>query len=135
MTFTVDLGQRQSIAGVRVTSHQPNARYCHPAVVEVGVSQDGEIWHAAGQIRHDDVFHPPGDFEPWEHDDNPKYDDLPAGGRLAYSYPCVFDHALVGRYVRFVCTPLEKRGIGLSELSVYGQAEQQPWPNEIALGD
>ncbi|MCL4207146.1 MAG: hypothetical protein KJ000_32090 [Pirellulaceae bacterium] len=135
VTFTVDLGQRQSIAGVRVTSHQPNARYCHPAVVEVGVSQDGEIWHAAGQIRHDDVFHPPGDFEPWEHDDNPKYDDLPAGGRLAYSYPCVFDHALVGRYVRFVCTPLEKRGIGLSELSVYGQAEQQPWPNEIAVGD
>jgi hypothetical protein len=133
VTFIVDLEASRPIAGVRVSSHQPNARYCHPATVDVAVSEDGNQWQTAGQIRHDDAFHPPGDYEPWEHDDNPKYDDLPAGGRLAYSYPLVFDKPLSGRYVRFVCTPQTGRGMGLSELGAFDRADRRPWPQEIVL--
>jgi len=133
VAFVVDLAQNAGIAAVRVSTHQPDAHFCHPASVEVAVSEDGQRWQHAGTIRHDDLWNPSGDYESWEHDDSPLYEALPAGGRLAYSYPLVFEKPLTGRYVRFVCAPLEGRGIGLSELAVYDQAEVRPWPGDIAL--
>lgn len=133
VNFVVDLERSQRIAGVRVSTHQPNARFCHPQKIEVAVSPDGKIWHRGGTIRHDDLFRPPADYEAWEHDDSPSYAALPAGGRLAHTFPLVFDAPLAGRYVRFLCTPLEGRGIGLSELAVFGQAEVLPWPSDVKL--
>ncbi len=133
VTFVVDLENQARIAGVRVSTHQPNARFCHPATVEVAVSEDGQRWQPAGTIRHDDLWNPPGDYEPWEHDDSPAYANLPAGGRLAYSFPLVFTPPLTGRYVRFVCTPLDGKGMGISELQVFEQVAASPWPADIRL--
>ena len=135
VAFVVDLEKRTQAAGVRVTTHQPNARFCHPASVEVAVSDDGREWRPGATIRHDDLWRPPGDYEAWEHDDSPACADLPAGGRSAYSYPLAFEKPLAARYVRFVCTPLEGRGMGLSELAVFDAVEVRPWPGDIALSD
>ena len=128
VAFVVDLGQQQTLAGVRVSTHQPNATTCHPDRVEVTVSVDGTTWQPAGTIRHHDLWKPPGDYEPWEHDDDPDYAPLPAGGRLAYSFPGVFDRPRLGRYVRFSCTPLPDRAMGISELEVFDRVEVTPWP-------
>jgi hypothetical protein len=133
VTFIVDLESQTRIAGVRVSTHQPNASFCHPASVEVAVSEEGQHWESAGVIRHDDLWNPPGDYEPWEHDDSPLYEGLPAGGRLAYSFPLVFARPLTGRYVRFVCTPLDGKGVGVSELQVFDRVEVSPWPADIRL--
>jgi hypothetical protein len=133
VALVVDLEQDLPIAGVRVSTHQPNDRYCHPARIEVAVSEDGNDWRTIGRIQHDDLFRPPADYEAWEHDDSPDYAKLPAGGRLAYTYPLVFDKPLRSRYIRFVCTPQTNRGLGLSELGVYGQAAIRPWPGDIKL--
>ena len=133
LSLVVDLERAVTVAGVRVSTHQPNARYCHPAGIEVELSDDGKQWRAVGRIQHDDIFCPPGDYEAWEHDDSPQYADLPAAGRLAYSYPLAFDKSQRARYIRFVCSPQEDRGLGLSELAVYGQVTVTPWPNDIQL--
>ena len=135
VTFVVDLGQPRQVGGVRVTTHQPHAGFYHPKSIEIAVSPDGQAWQPAGILRHDDLWKPPGDYEAWEHDDDPSYAGLPAGGRLAYSYPLAFPKPATGRYVRFVCTPLEGKGMGLSEFQVFDQATLVPWPVEIRLSD
>lgn len=129
--LVVDLEKPATVAAVRVSTHQPGPAYCHPASIEVSVSGDGESWQRVGVIRHDDLWKPPADYEPWEHDDSPAYAALPAGGRLAYSYPLVFEKPTAARYVRFVCSPLDTRGMGLSELAVFDQVEVNPWPGDI----
>lgn len=133
VAIVIDLGRTIQAAGVRVSTHQPNARYGHPARIEVSVSEDGQSWQAAGIIQHDDVFRPPGDYEAWEHDDDPAYAALPAGGRLAYSYPLAFEKALSGRFVRFSCATQAGRGMGLSELAVFEQVRVMPWPGDVML--
>lgn len=133
VSLVVDLQRAVTVAGVRVSTHQPNARYCHPAGIEVELSDDGKQWRSVGRLQHDDIFCPPGDYEAWEHDDSPQYADLPAAGRLAYSYPLAFDKPQRGRYIRFVCSPQANRGLGLSELAVYGQVTVTPWPHDIQL--
>ncbi len=135
LSFVVDLGASQPIGGVRVHAHQPNARFCHPKTVEVAVSSDGQRWEPAGVIKHDDLWKPPGDYEPWEYDQGWKYASLPAGGRLAYGFPLVFPKELTGRYVRFTCAPLKGKGMGLSELQVFDKVSVSPWPAEIWLPD
>jgi hypothetical protein len=133
VTFEVDLARAESVAGVRICTHQPEARYAHPARIDVAVSGDGKSWQPGGIIQHDELFRPPGDYEAWEHDDSPAYADLPAGGRLAYAYPLVFPQPLVGRYLRVVCTPQPGRGLGLSEIAAYCRVEVHPWPDDIVL--
>ncbi|MBN2473982.1 MAG: discoidin domain-containing protein [Pirellulales bacterium] len=125
IAVVVDLGGARPVGGVRVSTHQPNADYGHPQRVEVAVSADGKTWQPGGTIRHDDLWTPPADYEPWEHDDNPKYADLPGGGRLAYRYPLSLPRPIRGRYVRFTCFPLPGRGMGLSELEVFDRVEVQ----------
>ena len=127
VTFVVDLGRESRIEGVRVCTHQPNARYCHPGRVEVAVSRDGREWRDCGTIHHDDLWKPPGDYEAWEHDDDPSYEGLPAGGRLAYRFPLRFARTVRGRYVRFVFHPLPGRGMGISELQVFDRVGVERW--------
>ncbi len=131
--FIIDLGATQKVGGIRVWTHQPNDRYCHPQRIEVAVSADGQVWQSAGTIHHDDLWKPPGDFEPWEHDDDPRYDRLSAGGRLAYGYPLALEKPLAGRYVRLICTPQEGKGMGLSEFQIFDAAKVLPWPGNAAL--
>ena len=123
LVIVVDLAAEKNVAGVRVCTHQPNAQYCHPAHVAVALSRDGKTWTEAGTIHHNDLWKPPADYEAWEHDDDPSYQDLPAQGRLAYRYPLAFDDSRPARYVRFTCTPLEGRGMGLSEVQVFDHAQ------------
>ncbi len=132
VTFVVDLGGVQTIGGVRISTHQPNSKYCHPRQIDAAVSEDGKTWQAADAIEHDALWKPPADYEPWEHDDDPQYDHLPAAGRLAYRYPLAFDNPLTGRFVRIVCTPLERRGMGLSEIEVFDRVEVSPAPPLVA---
>jgi hypothetical protein len=40
---------------------------------------------------------------------------------------------VTARYVRFACTPLDGRGVGLSELEVFDRVAVEPWPEEIRL--
>jgi hypothetical protein len=35
--------------------------------------------------------------------------------------------------VRFLCTPLDGKGMGFSELQVFEQIEVSPWPADIQL--
>jgi hypothetical protein len=133
LLLVVDLAATQSIGGFRITTHQPNVRFCHPQQVEVAVSTEGQTWQPMGVIRHDDLWKPPGDYEPWEHDDDPSYAHLPAGGRLVYSYPLAVPKPVPGRYVRFLCTPQPGKGMGLSELQVYDQVKVTAWPQDIKL--
>jgi len=121
LTLTVDLGDMRTIGGVRVSTHQPNQEYCHPGRIDVAVSTNGKVWLSGGTIEHNSLWQPSGDYEPWERDDSPQYAHLPAGGRLAYSYPLAFEQSLSGRYVRFVFTPLQGRGMGLSEVEVFDE--------------
>jgi hypothetical protein len=132
LTLVLDLGRVQTIGGVRVSTHQPSAQYCHPQRIDVDRSIDGKSWQHAGTIHHNDLWKPPGDYEPWEHDDSPRLNSLPAGGRLAYSYPLAIEGPCMGRYVRFVCTPLEGRGMGLSEVEVFDQVRVSPAPPAVA---
>ncbi|OHB65338.1 MAG: hypothetical protein A2Y77_15915 [Planctomycetes bacterium RBG_13_62_9] len=134
-TFVVDLERECQVAGVCVSTHQPNGRFCHPAGIEVAVSRDAHEWLAGGMIRQDDLWNPPGDYEAWEHDDDPQYAALPAGGRLAYSFPLAFQTPVTGRYVRLICTPVQDRGMGLSELAVFGKVEVRSWPGDVTLPD
>jgi hypothetical protein len=132
LTLVFDLGDVQTVGGVRVSTHQPSAKYCHPQHIDVDISIDGKNWQNAGKIHHDDLWKPPGDYEPWEHDDSPMFNNLPAGGRLAYSYPLAFEEPCTGRYVRFICTPLEGRGMGLSEFEVFDKVEVLPTLSAVA---
>ncbi len=132
IVMVVDLGAKRSIKGVRVSSHQPNEKYCHPRLINIAVSVNGREWRDCGRIEHNDLWQPPGDYEPWEHDDNPKYLNLPAGGRLAYRFPLAFDEPLTGRYVRFICAPLQGRGIGLSEVEVFDEVDIRRAPAIVA---
>jgi hypothetical protein len=47
---------------VRASTHQPNARFCHPAKIEVAVSEDGRNWQPGGATGHDDLWKPPRDI-------------------------------------------------------------------------
>jgi len=123
LTLTVDLGGVRTIGGVRISTHQPNRQYCHPRHIDVAVSTDGEGWLSGGRIEHNDLWRPPGDYEPWERDDSPQYAHLPAGGRMAYSFPLAFEQSLCGRYVRLTFTPLQGRGMGLSEIEVFDEVK------------
>ncbi len=40
---------------------------------------------------------------------------------------------MIGRYVRFTCTPWDGKGLGVSELQVYDKVTSKPWPAEIWL--
>jgi len=132
LTIDIDLEREATLSGVRACTHQPNARFCHPARVDVLVSSDGKDWREVGKIHQDDLWSPPGDYEPWELDGDPRFEELPAGGRLAYRFPLVFEPT-PARHVRFHFTPLPGRGIGISELEVYDQVEIKAWPGDITL--
>jgi len=132
VTFIVDLERTQKITGVRVSTHQPNEKYCHPSKVEIAISRDKKNWHSVGRINHNDIWQPPGDYEAWEHDDDPQFNPLPAAGRLAYSYPLVLDNPATARFMRFICTPLSNRGLGLSELEIFNKVIVRPAPPLVA---
>ncbi len=132
LAVDVDLGGPQDLEGVRICTHQPNMNYNHPARVDVLLSADGTTWSSVGSVYHDDLWQPPGDYEPTEYDDHLDLAGLPAGGRQAYCFPLAFPRQS-GRMVRFVFTPREGKGMGISELEVYTRMQVADWPADITL--
>ena len=133
VTFVVDLGAVQTVGGLRAWTHQPNDRYCHPKSIDVAVSS-GRPHLANG--GHD-----------------PARRSLEAAGRLrglgarrrsalrrtagrrtpGLWLSAVLEKPAAARYVRLICTPLEGKGMGLSEFQVFDAASVLPWPGEAAL--
>lgn len=119
---TIDLGSAQSVAAVRVHAGQePGFRLAFPATITVEASSDGTEFTKVGQAGHNQVFDPPADFQPWEHDDSPQYAALPAGGRLAYAYRVIFAQPVSARYIRVSCAAQKSWGLLLSEIQAFDE--------------
>jgi hypothetical protein len=117
---TIDLGDQATISAVRVHAGQePGYHLAFPSRIVVETSTDGKTFTRAGEAEHNQVFDPPADFLPWEHDDSPQFASLPAGGRLAYAYRIIFDEPVNARYVRVTCPSQKGWGTMLSEIQVF----------------
>jgi RNA polymerase sigma factor (sigma-70 family) len=121
---TIDLGAAQSIAAVRVHAGQEGGFHlAYPDTITVEVSTDGKTFAKAGAAAHNQVFDPPADHADWEQKDAPKYDALPAGGRLAYGYRIILEKPVPARYVRVTCACRKGWGLMLSEIQVFDKVE------------
>lgn len=129
VVVTVDLGQVRTVAGYRITTHQPNGVLCHPARIVVEVAGNDGAFHQAGVITHAQVWSPPGDYLGHEFAGSPEYAALPAGGRLAFAFWLVPATASDARYVRCTFEPQPGRGIGISEIQALSHVDVVDWPD------
>jgi hypothetical protein len=121
---TLDLGVADRVAAVRVCAGQEGGFHLsYPDNITVKTSLDGSTFTQAGAVGFNQVFDPPADYVPWELDDSSQFDDLPASGRLAYSYRIVFKEPVFARYVRVKCQCRKGWGMLLSELQVFDKAK------------
>ncbi len=117
---TIDLGRPETVAVVRVHAGQESGFHLtYPDTITVETSMDGKTFSSAGAATFNQVFDPPADFVPWELDQSSLFDDLPAGGRLAYAYRILFEQPLQARYVRVKCACRPGWGVLLSEIQVF----------------
>lgn len=123
--ITLDLEKEKSFSAVRIFAGQPEPepvdgyRFAYPDRISIDISDNGNDWTPAGFVEHDQVFDPPVDYVPWEHDDDPTFASLPAGGRLHYGYRVIFDKPVKARYVRVTCACRAGWGVLLSEIQVF----------------
>jgi hypothetical protein len=118
--ITIDLGSEQAVAAVRVHAGQEGGFHLsYPEALKVETSLDGNSFALAGSVGFDQVFNPPADYVPWELDAASIFDDLPAGGRLAYGYRILLDKPATARWVRVTCHARTGWGMLLSELQVF----------------
>ncbi len=135
VAVVVDLGGPQTVAAVRVTSHQPNAQYGHAGTVAVSALDGADNPTALGVIQHDDVWSPPGDHLDWGYGRAENFPDLPAGDRLAHGFWLVLDQPVTADKLRFDMLPLAGRGLGLSEIQAFSAVTVSDWPDrEVDLG-
>lgn len=117
---TLDLGESQTVAAVRVNAGQEiGFHLAFPKLITVETSEDGKEFSKAGTTGHHQAFDPPADFVPWEHDDSPQYAALPAGGRLAFAYRVIFKKPVAARYLRITCQSQPGWGQLLSEIQAF----------------
>ena len=122
--ITFDLGSEQSVSGVRVHAGQEGGFHLsYPDTIKVETSPDGNSFVFAGSAGFNQVFDPPADYVPWELDQAAIFDNLPAGGRLAYAYRVLFEHPVTARYVRITCSGRKGWGMLLSEVQVFDRVE------------
>lgn len=118
--ITIDLGSQQTVEAVRVHAGQEGGFHLsYPDSIAVETSADGKAFAPAGSADFKQVFEPPADFVPWELDQSSLFNDLPAGGRLAYAYRILFRRPVSARYVRVKCTARKGWGMLLSEVQVF----------------
>jgi hypothetical protein len=116
----IDLGSAQMVAAVRVHAGQEGGfRLTYPDAITVETSSDGKTFTRAATAGFNQVFSPPADFVPWELDESSLFNDLPAGGRLAYAYRIIFEKLVSTRYVRLRCEARKGWGMLLSEIQVF----------------
>ncbi len=128
---TIDLGAVRRVQAVRVHAGQDAGfRLTFPESIVVELSSDGSRFSRADAAQFDQVFHPPADYVPWELDQSAFFDELPAGGRLAYAYRVILDRPAEARYVRISCRPRSGWGMVLSEVQVFDavQIDRNPPP-------
>ena len=119
-TMTIDLGSTQTVAAVQVCAAEDSGFHLSfPNRITVETSVDGKAFAAAGEAAFNQVFDPPADYVPWELDDAAQFDELPAGGRLAYNYRIVFAKEQSARFIRVKCEPRKGWGMVLSEVQVF----------------
>ena len=117
---TIDLGEVQTVAAVRVQAGQEGGFHLtYPDRIAVEVSTDGKTFAEAGSVGFNQVFDPPADYVPWELDESLLFKDLPAGGRLAYGYRIMLAKPISARCVRVRCDARKGWGMLLSEIQVF----------------
>ena len=117
---TIDLGAARTVAAVRVMAGQEGGFHLsYPNLITVETSLNGGTFTQAGTAGFNQVFDPPADYVPWELDDASKFDDLPAGGRLAYAYRIIFAKPVSARYLRVRCEARPGWGMLLSEIQAF----------------
>ncbi|MCX5684935.1 MAG: discoidin domain-containing protein [Planctomycetota bacterium] len=117
---TLDLGSPQPVAAVRVNAGQEGGFHLSfPDAIAVETSTDGRTFAPAGSAGFKQVFEPPADYVPWELVESALFQDLPAGGRLAYAYRILFEKPVSARYVRVKCAGRNGWGMMLSEVEVF----------------
>jgi len=118
--ITVDLGSAAAVSAVRVHAGQEGGFHLsYPDRILVETSMDGKRFAPVGSVGFNQVFEPPADYVPWELDESRLFDDLPAGGRLAYAYRIRFQRPASARYVRVICNGRKSWGMLLSEVQVF----------------
>ena len=118
--ITIDLGSEQTVSAVRVHAGQEGGFHLsYPDVIKVETSVDGSSFAVAGSVGFNQVFDPPADYAPWELDEADSFNNLPAGGRLAYAYRVLFEKPVLARYIRITCQCRKGWGTLLSELQVF----------------
>lgn len=118
--ITLDLGQPQDIAALRILANQEGGfRLTFPDTITVETSMDGQTFKPGGSAVFDQVFDPPADFVPWELEDSADFADLPAGGRLAHAYRILLSQPAAARYVRVKAAARPGWGLMLSEIQVF----------------
>ncbi len=117
---TLDLGETRTVAAVCVHAGQEiGFHLAFPKRITVETSEDGREFAKAGIAGHHQVFDPPADFVPWEHDDSPQYAALPAGGRLAFAYRVIFEKPVATRHLRVTCQAQPGWGQLISEIQAF----------------
>jgi len=134
-TATLDLGEARSVQAVRVHAGQADDFHlAFPDRIAVETSTDGRTFTKAGEAEWKQVFDPPSDYAPWELDDSPSFDGLPAGGRLVYAYRILLDRQVPARYVRVRCEARKGWGLMLSEIQVFDKvAVDRTLPPSVVL--
>ena len=118
--ITIDLGSEQTVLAVRVHAGQEGGFHLsYPDSIQAATSLDGSTFTFVGSAAFNQVFDPPADYVPWELDQATIFDDLPAGGRLAYAYRILFSQPVHARYVRVSCAGRKGWGMLLSEVQVF----------------
>jgi len=129
LTVTLDLGAQSPVAALRVTTHQPNAGYAHPAGIVAEISDDGTSWRPYGETGHDALWRPEGNFLDWGYAHSSAYDDLPAQGRLAFPFWILPAATEAGRHLRLTFTLQDGTGLGLSEIQAFDEVVVEDWPD------
>jgi hypothetical protein len=118
--ITVDLGSAKTVSAVRVWAGEAaDFHLAFPDTIKVETSADGAAYAPAGSAGFNQVFEPPADYAPWERDAATIFDDLPAGGRLAYGYRILFPQPVLARFVRVICQCRQGWGMMLSEVQAF----------------
>ena len=129
VVVTLDLGAQQPVAALRICTNQPNANYVHPAAITAEISDDGATWRPYGEVDHGQVWRPMGNHLDWGYAHSSAYDDLPAGGRLAYPFWILPPASESGRHLRLTFDLQEGRGLGVSEIQAFDQVTVEDWPD------
>lgn len=133
--FTVDLESVQSVKGFRLWTGANSYGWgmVHPDHIDIEVSTDDVTYTPVATIDHDQLWDPPGDYIPWEHDDSATEDAVPHKGRVLYGFYHVLDTPVNARYVRFKTFVPANCKLSFWELQVYDSVVIEDWDNGLAL--